>query len=312
LAAAPQLSALVADEIAQPVDPRVTAIAAAIVARYPEAARAILFNGSCLWTADLDRQMLDFCLIVSSYRAAYGESWLGSANRLVPPNVFPFEKDGLAARYAVLSEADFRRLNGPAARSVSVRVRFAQPSRLVWQADEKAMETCVAAIARAAPSLLAAARPLLAPAAEADPLNLWRLAFGLAYSAELRAERGSPPASVVDADPERYRLFSPAAIEAARLGRVEEGGRCLLDPVSEAQRDAAARAWAQRRRSGKLLSAVRLAKASGTFAGGVDHLAWKINRRAGTQIRIAPWQRRWPLIGTVSLLLRLLTGKAVR
>ena len=34
--------------------------------------------------------MLDFYLIVSDYRAAYGRRWLALANRLVPPNVFPF------------------------------------------------------------------------------------------------------------------------------------------------------------------------------------------------------------------------------
>ena len=58
----------------------------------------------------------------------------------MPPNVFPFEHDGLAAKYAVLSEADFARLNGPEAGNVSVWARFAQPSRLVWAADEAARE----------------------------------------------------------------------------------------------------------------------------------------------------------------------------
>ncbi len=51
--------------------------------------------------------MLDFYLIVADYRAAYGKSWLAMANRLIPPNVFYFEQGGLAAKYAVLSEADF-------------------------------------------------------------------------------------------------------------------------------------------------------------------------------------------------------------
>jgi hypothetical protein len=52
--------------------------------------------------------------------------WHGPT-RLIPPNVFPFEHDGLMAKYAVLSEADFRRLNGPETRNVSVWARFAQP-----------------------------------------------------------------------------------------------------------------------------------------------------------------------------------------
>ena len=109
----PDLHALVAAELAEPVDPRVSAMAAAVAALYPGAARAVLFYGSCLRQRELDGLMLDFYLIVSDYRAAYGRSWRAPANRLIPPNVFPFEHDGLAAKYAVLSEADFARLNGP-------------------------------------------------------------------------------------------------------------------------------------------------------------------------------------------------------
>src|SRR3954465_7849072 len=113
-------------------------MAEAIAAHYPGAARAVLFYGSCLRERKLEGLMLDFYLIVSDYRAAYAKRWLAVANRLIPPNVFYFEHDGLAAKYAVLSEADFHRLNGPETTSVSVWARFAQPSRLVWTADKGA------------------------------------------------------------------------------------------------------------------------------------------------------------------------------
>ena len=116
---------LVAAELAEPVDPRVAAMAGAIAARYPGAARAVLFYGSCLRERQLEGLMLDFYLVVSDYRAAYGRSWLTSANRLIPPNVFPFEHQDLVAKYAVLSEADFHRLNGPETLSVSVWASFA-------------------------------------------------------------------------------------------------------------------------------------------------------------------------------------------
>jgi hypothetical protein len=61
-----------------------------------------------------------------------------------------------------------------------------------------------------------------------------------------------------------------------------------------------------------MLSVVRLAKATGTYAGGIDYLAWKINRHAGTRIEIKPWQRRWPLVAALTLLPRLLKGGAIR
>src|SRR3712207_1710533 len=103
------LRSLVEAELAEPVDPRVGAMAAAVAALYPGAARAVLFYGSCLRQRELDGLMLDFYLIVSDYRAAYGRSWRAPANRLIPPNVFPFEHDGLVAKYAVLSESEDRK-----------------------------------------------------------------------------------------------------------------------------------------------------------------------------------------------------------
>lgn len=283
------LADLVRAELSVPVDPRVTAMAQAIAAQYPGSARAVLFYGSCLRESALDGLMLDFYLIVSDYGDAYPKRWQAAANRLIPPNVFPFQHEGLIAKYAVLSEADFHRLNGPETRNVSVWARFAQPSRLVWAVDDTAADRAVAAVARAAPTLLAAAG---AVAGEA-PLDWWRRAFALTYSVELRAERSGRAQSVVDADPERYARFSAPAIAAIPAGAVPGG-------------------WGRRRIEGKLLSIVRLAKASLTYAGGIDYLAWKINRHAGTAIEIKPWQRRWPLVAALTLVPRLMKSGAIR
>ena len=288
---------LVAAELAEPVDLRVADMAAAIAARYGEAARAVLFYGSCLRQRELGGLMLDFYLIVSDYREAYGRGWLAFANRLIPPNVFPFEHQGLVAKYAVLSEADLARECGTEAGSVSVWARFAQPSRLVWAKDEPARSRTLAGVATAAPTLFALTRPTMATGRD-DPLAVFRAGFALTYGAELRAERKEKPGSIVDADAEYYE----------RIGRAVLAGAAL----PEQRPAAAARAWRQRRRKGKALTLIRLAKASTTFAGGVDYLAWKINRHAGTDIKVKPWQRRWPLIGALVLLPRLLRRGAIR
>ena len=278
---------LVAAELGMPVDPRVVATARAVAAKHGDASRAVLFYGSCLREAQLDGLMLDFYLIVSDYRAAYAKRWMATANRLVPPNVFPFEHDGLMAKYAVLSEADFDRLNGPATRNVSVWARFAQPSRLVWASDDAAAARAVDAVAKAAPTLLGAAGRV----EDEDILDWWRRAFALTYSAELRAERKDRSQSVVDAEPDRYRRFGEAAapLVAGNAGR-----------------------WGRRRVEGKALSVLRLAKASATYAGGADYIAWKINRHAGTKILLKPWQKRHPLLAAISLLPRLLKSGAIR
>lgn len=280
---------LVEAELSQPVDGRVRAMAEAIAAKHGAASRAVLFYGSCLRESQLDGLMLDFYLVVSDYASAYDKRWLAKANALIPPNVFPFQHDGLMAKYAVLSEADFHRLNGSGTRNVSVWARFAQPSRLVWAASDDARERAVTAVARAAPTLLAAAGALQGE----EPLDWWRRAFALTYSAELRAERAGRSGSVVDADLDRYRRFSDPAIAAIPAG--SKSGQ-----------------WLRRRIEGKLLSVIRLAKASATYAGGAEYIAWKINRHAGTNIELTPWQKRHPLLAAINLLPRLLRSGAIR
>ena len=98
----------------------------------------------------------------------------------------------------------------------------------------------------------------------------------------------------MDDDPERYRRFGEAALPLAH------------------QPGDAAQSWRRFRRRGKALTLARLAKATTTYAGGVDYLVWKINRHAGTAIEIRPWQRRHPILGAIVMLPRLLRRGAIR
>jgi hypothetical protein len=289
----PELEKLVAEELSAPVEPRVTAIAVAIAARHGGASRAVLFYGSCLRQSELEGSMLDFYLIVSDYREAYKKNWLAAANRLIPPNVFYFEHEGLASKYAVLSEKDFARECSPRASNVSTAARFAQPSRLVWSSSEAARKQTIETVSEAAPTLLSWTLPVAPPRTAA--LDLWKQAFELTFGAELRAERSGRPAAIVEADPGRYELFSKS-----------------IGSVPENWGDNGVGWWRSKQRRGKFYSLARLAKASLTFANGADYIAWKINRHAGTDIRLKPWQQRHPLIAAITLLPRLLRSGAVR
>ena len=290
-----ELRDLVAEELGLPVDPRVRAMAAAIAAKHGAASRAVLFYGSCLREERLEGLMLDFYLIVSDYRAAYGKRWLAAANRLIPPNVFHFEHQGLVAKYAVLSEADFAHECSPEAWTVSTAARFAQPSRLVWSTDAAAAARAIDIVANAAPTLFGWTLPLVD---RRDVPALWKRAFQETFSAELRAERVARSSTIVEANPKRYERF---------------GDAILADlPAAERNRRQALRWWKGKRRHGKLYSVARLAKASLTFANGADYIAWKINRHAGTDIRLKPWQQRHPLLAAITLLPRLIRSGAVR
>ena len=287
------LKKLVAEELSAPVDPRVEGIAAAIAANHGASSRAILFYGSCLRQRELEEGMLDFYLIVSDYRKTYRKGWLATANRLIPPNVFYFEHEGLASKYAVLSEEDFAHECSPRAWTVSTAARFAQPSRLVWSFDEASRQRAIETVSEAAPTLFGWTLSVVPP--DASALDIWKRAFELTFGAELRAERSGRPAAIVDADPQRYELFSGSM------------GSVCGDPGRYG-----ARWWRRKQRHGKLYSLARLAKASLTFSNGADYIAWKINRHAGTDIRLKPWQQRHPLLAAITLLPRLLKSGAVR
>jgi hypothetical protein len=192
----------------------------------------------------------------------------------------------------VLSEADFATLCGPDASNVSVWARFAQPVRLVWTAECADEDVVVSALCAAPVTLLTLAAPVTE---STEALDQWRTGFALTYGCELRAERTNRSGSIIDADPERYARVSAA-----------------IDQLEPLDRVVATKRWASLRRRGKQLSVARLAKASLTFAGGIDYLAWKINRHAGTKIEIKPWQRRWPLLGAFVLVPRLMMQGAVR
>ena len=295
---------IVEAELAEPVDPRVTAMAAAIAARHADAASAVLFYGSCLRQRELEGLMLDFYLIVSSYRKAYGRGWLAFANRLIPPNVFHFEHQGLVAKYAVLSDEDFRREMSWKARSTSVWARFAQPARLVWVKADSNRWVIPELVAGAGVLLFNRTLPMMESRRDVAPIDVWKRGFELTYSAELRAERGARPDSIVDADRARYQRLGEAILD---LMAGPDGQPELAWSAARTRRW-----WRRMRRKGKALTLLRLAKASTTFSGGIDYLAWKINRHAGTKIEIKPWQRRWPLVAALILLPRLLRRGAIR
>lgn len=302
----PELRELVAAELTTPVQPPVADFAAHVATLLP-GTNAVLFYGSCLREARLDGLMLDFYVIVDDYDRAYGD-WRAAANRRLPPNVFPVAHAGLRAKYAVLDSADFLRLCSAGTRNPSVWARFAQPSRLAWVRDDAARDAAVAAVAGAAPALLGAALPMLGD--RSTIAAIWTGAFALTFGAELRTEKPGRGEGIVGADPERYRAFTLPALAAAGIAAVPDGDRVRITGPLDGP--GARAAWARRRREGKALSAARLAKAAFTFDGGLDYLAWKIERHAGTPVPVRPWMRRVPLLGGLALLPRLLRSGAVR
>lgn len=296
-----ELEAFVAAELSAPQPDAVLAAAQGIAERMGEAVLAVVFYGACLRTGEIEGRVLDFYVIVSSYRAAYKSRLARTANRLLPPNVYvddcQFEGRTLRSKFAVLSLSALRHRVSGRCYNVSVWARFAQPVALVHAADEAAKRAVVRAVAEAARTMAAKTLPLMAEDWQAEAL--WRSAFARTYRSELRAERSGKGDELFALDAARYQAITP--LIRAALGDRPRGSRlaCRL-------------AWFGRRVEGKLVSVLRLIKGAFTYDGGIDYLAWKVSRHSGIPVVIKPWHRRVPVIGGLVLFISLRLKGAFR
>ena len=198
------------------------------------------------------------------------------------------------AKYALVSLPQFERRVGVATRNPYFWARFAQPTGLVWSRDAATGQRVREALVQAILTTDRAVRPLLAD--PSDGLAFWARAFAESYRTELRAEKPHRAEAIVRREAERYRRVTAA------LGARSPDGDAAT----------ATRRWRLRRIEGKALSVLRLLKASFTFAGGADYIAWKISRHAGVPVEFSAWERRHPILAAPIVLWRLSRQGIVR
>jgi hypothetical protein len=290
-----RLLRLLADEAATAVPGEVQALAEAAQAAVGDEALAVLFYGSALRDRSVEGKLVDLYVVTSGYRRIPGGRLVRWMVRVLPPNVHHIEAGSGPgrAKYAVVALDHLERLVGRETTSPYFWARFAQPTAIVRARDAEVRARLIACFARAADTLLAAARPLLG--AEASSRAIWTRAFTETYRTELRAEPPSRGAAIYDAAAARY----DAVLEALRPRPAEPA-------------ESARVRWARRRLVGKLLSVLRLIKAAFTFAGGADYIAWKIGRHSGVEVALSDWQRRHPLLAAPGILWRLYRARAFR
>jgi len=129
--------------------------------------------------------------------------------------------------------------------------------------------------------------------------DLWQQGLQLSYGAELRAESAGRAAELTAAAVDYYVASTREVAASLRYPLSLEGNgadtRYRAD-IPAASRALGRAAWMLRAVQGKLLSVARLLKALFTFEGGLDYIAWKLERHSGQQIEIPPRVRRYPLI----------------
>jgi hypothetical protein len=285
-----------------PAPDAVVALGAAVRARFGSHARAVLFYGSCRRAGDDTGGIVDLYVLVDDYRAAYGRFLPALANRMMAPNVYylevPFAGRTARAKYAVVSLEQFEH---GTARWFHPYLwgRFAQPCGLLYTADASVRRRVVRALRAAAITFATRTLPRLPE--EFDAEALWTRGLLLTYATELRSER---PAKIralyADAVTELKAITGAVAAERGW----ELAGTGYINPNARGNGWPNALGWALRRVQGKLLSVLRLLKASFTFDGGLPYIAWKIERHTGVTTEITPFMRRFPRLGAIGALWR--------
>lgn len=276
------LLAFIDSVLGRPAPEPARAVARALTDRYPGAAVFLYGSGiSVSANEDPTEILFDYYVIAPDYESAVDGAVERFAARVLPPNVYYFEAETsagrLRAKYALLSADALEKLVSIETFHSYFWARFAQPMRLVaCPADLR--PRMIAAVATAAETFLSHSRGL-APAG-ADWRAVWLAGMNASYRAELRAEGGDRAGKLIDA-----------------YGEWPERLAALAMPEGAGEMGAAA-GWRLRALQGGFLSVARLLKATATFHGGLDYIAWKVKRHAGVDVGVKPWERRHPLIST--------------
>jgi hypothetical protein len=286
---------VIGDESAVRVPAPIVAVAEAARRRHGQAIAAVLFYGSCLRQRGDEGRIVDLYLLADRYDGVH-RSWLWQAlNALLPPNVYyieaPFENRRVTAKYAIVTLGQFEALVAPGTTQPYFWARFAQPTIVLWARDEEIRLRVQAALGRAVATMIGETRGLMPP--DWTPAELWSRAFTETYRTELRAETADQAQELYQAFAERYDRVTQIVAGNSRGSLSAADGR------------RAAGRWRHRRVLGKLLSVLRLAKASFTFEDGATYLIWKIGRHSGVRVELTPWQRRHPILASTVLAWRL-------
>ncbi len=288
----------------------ISEIAKDIVKPFGESAAGVFFYGSCLHTGKVIENVLDFYIIVDDYTAAFKKPWLRIAGKLCPPNVFYHEikidDQLMRSKYAVISQSDFVKRCGLGPLNCSIWARFCQPAVLIFTRDDVVKQALMAAVATAAESAVCSVLPLYSYVPSS--MELWSEIFRRTYGAELRSEREQKALEIYIMDQDRYDTFTSLVFKNFGI----DSQKTIYKqpprlPILKAQFH-----WWLRRLNGKVVSLIRLIKASITFEGGIDYLAWKIKRHSGVELEVKPWMRRYPLIAGLVFFWRMKRRNAFR
>ena len=275
-----------------PPNPRVTSVCEAIATRHPDRVLAFMYYGSSLRDLDDAEKMLDFYVIVDSYRKTHKNPVRALLNRLIPPAVYYYEQtdeNGVLStcKYSIISIAEFEKRCSDQALLSMVWGRFCQPSIMLFPKNELLAERLMASRVTAIRHMAAQIAPMIERPVTST--EFWAKGFYESYRTELRPESSEGRAAeIVARYDERYQRLTTTL-----FGPADKDGLYIIPKTSSGP---AKTKWFLRRLFGKPMTAIRVINNAATFEGGLDYVLRKLKNHSGVTIDPTPFQRKHPVI----------------
>ncbi len=306
----PQL-ALLANSVAQltpaPQHPALEYLVESLKTRYQGCVVSVLFYGSCLRSGDPYDGLVDLYLIVDNYRCANSSIAKAFWNWLLPPNVFyaefPFKGKTIRCKYALLTLNDFDKGTSPRWFHSYLWGRFSQPTAIAWSLNSETQISVTTCMVQAIITFLNRALPSVPTNGSAQ--SLWQDALRLSYGTELRPESQARAQQLTEYNADYYHTVTELAAPLLNSGFSFSPDSGYAYKADRRQRTLNKLGWRLRSLQGKWLSLARLSKALFTFEGGLDYIAWKLERHSGEPVEIPDKVRRYPLLFVWGMVWRL-------
>lgn len=289
----------------------VAAMCEKIQARHKDRVCGLLFYGSSLRTINDREKMLDFYVLVDSYRKTHKNPIRALLNALIPPAVYYLEntnEDGTLStcKYSIISLGAFeRKTTGRAFLSV-IWGRFSQPCILLYPRTKLIAKRIQTARVNAVRHLVSQTAPLCPPSISA--IEFFARAFRESYRTELRPEKSKDRSlEIVTRYQDRYE-----AILNILYGPPNSDGKFYIPKAGKLQKTFCQLRWALRRFIGKPAAGLRVLNSAFTFDGGIDYVLHKLKSHSGVTIDITPSQRKHPILWSPVLAWKLYKKGAFR
>ena len=272
-----------------------SAMCAKIMARHEGRVQALLYYGSSLRAMNDPDKMLDFYVLVDSYRKTHKNPVRAFLNALIPPAVYYLENENTngsvsTCKYSVISLAAFERETTKKAFLSMVWGRFSQPCVLLFPKTDTVRARIQTARENAIRHVARETVPLISTPSTA--IKFWARGFRESYRTELRPESSDTRSEeIVTRYQGRYD-----GLMSALFGSVNEDGNYNIPSSSTGQKKSCKWRWAWRRILGKPVNAIRVLNSAFTFDGGIDYVMHKLKNHSGVSMELTKSQRKHPIL----------------